>query len=1011
VSAIPEVCRGAGRRAPAAGSLNLGVRLSAGRQPRVEVRGRSWSPASLCSSKCPTPEQPQRSETLCPPQPTDRRPLPSSTGADQRSSSRLTAVISLSSDKLRNSVTAAQHVFSLEAHVGENSFLSSPLWRRTLESDLRRDPHAVERERLRASYLLTRTHAATLLAELSRSVPDFTVHDITHVDALWETASLVAGPQIVLTPAEAYVLGCAFIFHDAAMGLAAYKRNIADVLGDAKWRDLLASVFVTETDRWPSRTELDAPPQEVLMSCVSQAIRETHATHAAILVEQPWRTSSENDFYLLQDSSLRESYGPLIGELASSHWWNVDDLAGPFRNTKGSLPWQPSEWIVDPLKLACVLRLADATQLDGRRAPTFLFALRRPEGISRDHWRFQEHMGRPQLVGDRITYSAFRPFDQKDASAWWLALDYLRQVDSELKKVDALLYDLGRPRLAARAVASVESPGRFADIFPVKGWRPIDADVQISDVRALITALGGEQLYGREAEVAVRELVQNAQDAVLARRVVDPSPFPGHVKVRLLHNQSGNWVLEVSDDGIGMDEEILVHGLLDFGACGWRTNVVRTKFVGLTGGGFRPRGRFGIGFFSVFMLGDKVEIITRRFDVGQTEARRLTFDGRKARPLLTAVATSEYVSPGTTVRVVLTTSPYDEKGIFRNTEDDRLDELIYRLILENDVPIEITECEDGEVAVLQPFDLSSAEPEAVFDRLYPCRTTGSQAREHQRLHIRTEFARRATSVFAGDGQKIGLAALGRLHYLAEFNLPGISVVSGFRADEHYFFSGYFLGRPNRASRDNAEFEATGPELQRWLISQEQQMRDLHDFNQSIQLENASALYRGRGGVLANDHCIAMVSNGPITVGQIAQWAAHQKEIFISQGWPLSCQTRPPRVVYYPTGAEVVLPDGWILPHTGYEPVLDHVIPTVRDSAYEQARHHRKLTWQKRWWLMSGNLRGLLVREICRAWVCEVGDVLGPVADRNWNDFATLSTVGIGPLSILRLNRPGERPVQ
>lgn len=322
---------------------------------------------------------------------------------------------------------------SVGGNVGESSFLSSPLWKRTLGTDPRKDPHAVQRERLRSSYLLTRTHAATLLGELSLSVPEFTMHDITHVDALWETASLVAGPETALTPAEAYVLGCAFIFHDAAMGLAAYERPFTDALGSARWRDLLTSVFIAETDRWPSTAELNAPPQAILMSCVKQAIRETHAAHAAILVDQPWRTSSGNDFYLLQDSSLRESYGPLIGELASSHWWNINDLAGPFRNTKGSLPWQPPEWIVDPLKIACILRLADATQLDSRRAPTFLFALRRPEGTSWDHWRFQEHMGRPQLIGDRIIYSAFRPFDQEDASAWWLALDYLRHVDSELK--------------------------------------------------------------------------------------------------------------------------------------------------------------------------------------------------------------------------------------------------------------------------------------------------------------------------------------------------------------------------------------------------------------------------------------------------------------------------------------------------------------------------------------------------------------------------------------------------
>src|SRR5207244_152788 len=109
------------------------------------------------------------------------------------------------------------------------------------------------------------------------------------------------------------------------------------------------------------------------------------------------------------------------GELAASHWWDVDALHGHFKRAKGSLPWQPPDWIVDRLKLACVLRLADAIQIDSRRAPTFLFALRRPEGISHAHWRFQEHIARPQLVGDRVTYTAWRPFESADADSWWLA--------------------------------------------------------------------------------------------------------------------------------------------------------------------------------------------------------------------------------------------------------------------------------------------------------------------------------------------------------------------------------------------------------------------------------------------------------------------------------------------------------------------------------------------------------------------------------------------------------------
>ncbi|GAA2935855.1 hypothetical protein GCM10011428_61800 [Streptomyces violaceus] len=513
----------------------------------------------------------------------------------------------------------------------EHDYTSTSLWQSTLAGRPGPDAHADQRERLRTSYAELRKKAAVLLEENARSMPDFTVHDISHVDALWETADLVCGTEVTLNPAEAYVLGCAFVLHDAAMGAAAYGTTVPEALGEKRWRDLVSVAYYHQEGCWPDREELDTPPAEIADACLATAIRDTHAEQAKRLVDQPWRSSTGNEIFLIEGVQLREVYGPLVGELAASHWWPVDRLAQEFPHTIGSLPWQPSEWTIDSLKLACILRLADATQVDSRRAPGFLFSLRRPQGLSREHWRFQEHIARPYRNGDRVTYSSLRPFPPQDATSWWLALEYLRGIDRELKAVDALLHDLGRNRLAARAVAGVGSPERFAELFRVQKWRPIDATVKVSDVPALVGTLGGQQLYGDVPEVAVRELIQNAQDAVLARQTLQPGFPGGRVEIRLTETD-GSWYLEVRDNGTGMDEETLVHGLLDFGTSGWSSTSLRNRLPGLADGGFQPSGRFGIGFFSVFLLGDQVELITRRYDASLTDARRLTFDGPSSRP-------------------------------------------------------------------------------------------------------------------------------------------------------------------------------------------------------------------------------------------------------------------------------------------------------------------------------------------------------------------------------------------
>lgn len=891
----------------------------------------------------------------------------------------------------------------------DEGYTATPLWQATL-APRKRDEQGKARELLRVSYEALRKNVSTLLAEASRSTPDFTVHDITHVDALWETASLVCGDTNTLTPAEAYVLGCAFVLHDAAMGLAAYPDGLIKSIGEERWRDLLAVEYYKQNDCWPDTDDLDEPPSGIVDRCLAQGIRECHAKQAKRLVDQQWVSSAGNALYLIEDVHLREMYGSLIGYLAASHWWGVDSLADGFRQPRGSLPEQPADWIIEPLKLACILRLADAAQIDGRRAPTFLFALRDPTGLSHQHWRFQEHISRPQLAGDRIIYTAMRPFQRNDTDAWWLALDYLREVDQELKRVDSLLYDLGRPRLAARAVAGVDSPERFADLLPVEGWRPIDAALQISDVPRLVGTLGGEQLYGYEPEVAVRELIQNAHDAVLARQTVDSEFSGGLIDLKLVDEDDG-WILEVRDNGVGMDESIIVNSLLDFGSSGWSSNQTRMTFPGLAGSGFKPRGRFGIGFFSIFILGDHVELTTRRYDGAYQDARRLTFDGLDRRALITVPEYPDRAPQGTIVRVVLKEDPYGQRGIFRRRTEGGFFELMHHLVIENSVPICIAD-RDGRQWVHDPIDLAHCGPETVFDRLYPPAVNEDRwpGRAELRAQIRTLFAQRATELLDSDGNRIGLAALGGdLYYRSQFNYRGVVTVNGFLADESTNFMGYVNGLPGRASRDKAEFAATVDEIRGWLTSQERKLREIGAFDDAMQLELAFVLHRARLGQLSPDHAVALTREGILRVGDVARWAAAHNEVFLADGVvPLVTDSRPPSVRHFFTGADIPMPPGWTILYGmqyGSEFTNKLDIDNIRDQNYRFASDQNKWTWENRWWWLSGYIEGAVIGEICRAWSCSIRDVLGPIAKRGWNDYALLDGYPMEPVFGYWLRRP------
>ena len=105
-------------------------------------------------------------------------------------------------------------------------FENTYLWQSTLAKQLSPDNLEKEREFFRVNYESFRVNAGLLAAEISRDLPDYTVHDITHLDALWEMASIVCGVDYILNPAEAFVLGGAFLIHDLGMGLAAYPDGV-----------------------------------------------------------------------------------------------------------------------------------------------------------------------------------------------------------------------------------------------------------------------------------------------------------------------------------------------------------------------------------------------------------------------------------------------------------------------------------------------------------------------------------------------------------------------------------------------------------------------------------------------------------------------------------------------------------------------------------------------------------------------------------------------------------------
>lgn len=475
----------------------------------------------------------------------------------------------------------------------------------------------------------------------------FTVHDVSHLDALWEIADLIAGPDFRLNPAEAFVFGIGVLLHDAGMSVMSYSGGIDELLKTDVWQEQAQGFGV-------AGQELHSIPAGVKAALVTNVLRLLHAQQAESLATQTWSLGQKH-FHIIEDDDLRNHYGPISGKVAHSHHWDSASLPVKFSSIFGSFGEMPAGWTVDAVKVATLLRCADAAHIDHRRAPRRLFAMSKPAGLSEVHWSFQSKLTKPYVIGDRLYYSSIDPFDVSLVDAWYLCFDTVQMVDRELADADENLRSRGS-RFAVVGVKGAKSVGQFAEAVQTTGWKPVGVDVQVSDVPSLARTLGGEALYSSKL-APIRELIQNAADSIDARAQIDSafSKDKGRIVVRVAEHE-GQWRIDVEDNGLGMSERVLTRALLDFGKSFWRSELVKDEYPEMRSGFQSARGKFGIGFFSVFMWAEKVTVVSRKFTAALSDTMALEFlGGVSQRPILREAYPRERISD-TVTRVSLAVS-------------------------------------------------------------------------------------------------------------------------------------------------------------------------------------------------------------------------------------------------------------------------------------------------------------------------------------------------------------------
>ena len=157
-------------------------------------------------------------------------------------------------------------------------------------------------------------------------------------------------------------------------------------------------------------------------------------------------------------------------------------------------------------------------------------------------------------------------------------------------------------------------------------------------------------LYSHK-EIFLRELVSNSSDALdkfkfltLTDKKFKSNSFEPRIDVSFV-NQDKQLTLTISDNGIGMDDKDLKENLGTIARSG--TKNFLEKMTGDAKKDSNLIGKFGVGFYSCFMVADEVEVLTKK--AGSNKAFLWKSDGKTGFTMKDSTRESQ----GTTITLFL----------------------------------------------------------------------------------------------------------------------------------------------------------------------------------------------------------------------------------------------------------------------------------------------------------------------------------------------------------------------
>jgi hypothetical protein len=406
--------------------------------------------------------------------------------------------------------------------------------------------------------------AKPFLAKITETFPEYTIHDIKHSEKVLEKLDEIVIPNSLkqkMNVYEIFFLIASAYLHDIGMVdfpelIEKHKEEFEEFIKKEKLKE--HEISDEEAKR--------------------RLIREHHH-----LRSEEYILGHYEDLGITDEHQAR-----IIGTICKGH--RKEDLSNRKR-FRDKMDYKINK-INEPL-LSAFLRIADELDIDFERAPLIIYNNLKPKDpISTDEWEKNQNVsGGTCSMGDiHVSAVCRKPKIHR-------ALKMLEvKVQDELFNLPDYLHHYIEFRK--------DLPSRInIDIKP-EGYKPYDIKFSLRE-REITQLLMGEKLYEQKG-ASLRELLQNSVDACRMRRKLLKKEGLDY-KPGVIFELTPDGKLIVSDNGSGMDENIVENYFAQIGRCFYTSPDFLTQDLEFT-----PVSRFGIGILSCFMIADKLEVETKK---------------------------------------------------------------------------------------------------------------------------------------------------------------------------------------------------------------------------------------------------------------------------------------------------------------------------------------------------------------------------------------------------------------